>query len=301
MNPAIQMKMIMIELKPNIFYLKGQNNSRFPYCACLYLKGTRMRVLIDAGMGAANLAAARKMGIDLLILTHCHIDHRLTRRKIMDVPVWCHQKEAIFLNDREHFFTAMGLKRSGLELSDLFNFADGMFGIDTDHKLVDGERIDLGGITLETIHTPGHTPGHLAFFIPQAGVLFSGDVDLSPFGPFYGHDFADIDDFLASIEKLKQIDAAIAASGHSGPFNGNLRKRFNAYGEVIHSRDRLLLENLNRPKSVGDFKGRNLFYKSYPDYPELIQWFEMVHIEKHLARLAEMGRVRPENDRWIEC
>ena len=274
----------MIELKPNIFYIKGENNSRFPYCACLYLKGTRRRVLIDAGMGAVNLAAARTMGIDLLILTHCHIDHRLTRKEITEVPVWCHEKEAIFLNDREHFF----------------DVAVGMFGIEIDHKLVDGERIDLGGITLEAIHTPGHTPGHLSFFIPEHNLLFSGDVDLTPFGPFYGHDFADIGDFLASIEKLTQIDAAIVASGHSGPFSDNLRKRFKAYGEVIHSRDRLMLETLKRPQFFREFKGKNLFYKNYPDYPALIQWFEMVHIEKHLARLAELGKVRLEDDRWIK-
>lgn len=291
----------MIELARNIYYIRGENNSRFPYCACLYLKGRHRRVLIDAGMGVGNLAAARKTGIDLLILTHCHIDHRLTRNEIADVPVWCHESEAIFLNDRERFFRAMGLRRSGLEPAGLRDFTEGMFDVEIDHKLVDGERIELGGITIEAIHTPGHTPGHLAFFIPEANLLFSGDVNLSPLGPFYGHDFADIDDFLASIEKLKRMDAAIVASGHTGPFNGDLTEKFDKYAAVINSRDRLLLENLTRPKYIEDFKGGNLFYKSYPDYPELIQWFEMVHIEKHLTRLTGMGRVRRDEDGWVKC
>jgi glyoxylase-like metal-dependent hydrolase (beta-lactamase superfamily II) len=289
----------MIELKPNIYYLPGENNSRFPYCACLYLKGKDKRVLIDAGMGPKNMAPVKKLGIDLLILTHCHIDHRLTRTEILNVPVWCHEKEEIFFQDREHFFSAMGFKRSGLDLAGLFDFAHGMFGIEIEHGLVDGERIDLGGLTLETIHTPGHTPGHIAFFIPEHDLLFSGDIDLTPFGPFYGHDFADIDDFLSSIDKLKQVEAKMVVSGHAGPFNGNLTKKFNAYGEIIRSRDRLLLEKLSRPKSIEDFKGSNLFYKTYPDFPDLIRWFELVHIEKHLMRLKIMGKVRQENDRWI--
>ena len=55
----------MIELAPNIFYITGKNNSRFPYCACLYLRGKKLRVLIDAGMGTENLAPAKEMGIDL--------------------------------------------------------------------------------------------------------------------------------------------------------------------------------------------------------------------------------------------
>ena len=291
----------MIELAPNIFYITGKNNSRFPYCACLYLRGKKLRVLIDVGMGAENLAPVKEMGIDLLILTHCHIDHRLTRNEIFDIPVWCHESEANFLKDREYFYTSMGLKRNGLELSGLFDFAHGVFDTEIDHRLVDGERIELGGITLETIHTPGHTPGHIAFFNPEHDLLFSGDIDLTPFGPFYGHDFADISDFLASIEKLRQIEAKMVISGHAGPFNGNLPERFKEYGEVIHSRDRLLLEKLRQPKSIEDFKGSNLFYKAYPDFPDLIRWFELVHIEKHLMRLKTMGKVRQEDDKWIRA
>ena len=76
----------MVELTSNIFYLPGKNKSRFPYCACLYLKGEKVRVLIDAGMGGGNMAEVKDMGIDLLILTHSHIDHRLTRREIPHVP-----------------------------------------------------------------------------------------------------------------------------------------------------------------------------------------------------------------------
>jgi glyoxylase-like metal-dependent hydrolase (beta-lactamase superfamily II) len=199
----------MIELAPNIFYIPGENGSRFPYCACLYLKGRKRRVLIDAGMGTKNLAPVKEMGIDLLILTHCHIDHRLTRSGIGNIPVWCHERDAVYLKDSEYFFTAMGFKRSGLELPGRFDLPHGMFDIEIEHELVEGERVELGGITLETIHTPGHTPGHLSFVVPEYNLLFSGDIDLTPFGPFYGHDFAHIEDFLESIEKhLSRLSAS---------------------------------------------------------------------------------------------
>ncbi len=289
----------MKELVPNIFYIPGENKSRFPFCACLYLKGQNLRVLIDAGMGARNLAPIKDMGIDFLILTHCHIDHRLTRSEIPDVPVWCHSREADYLKDRNYFLESMGFKRSGLDLSGLFDFTTETFGIKIDHRLTDGERIDLGGISLETIHTPGHTPGHLAFFIPEHELIFLGDIDLTPFGPFYGHDFADINAFLASIEKLKRLRAKIAASGHAGPFNDGLNERFSAYARIIHDRDHRLLDKLNRPKSVEDFKGRHLFYNAYPDFPELIRWFELVHIEKHLTRLKDMAKVRQDGNLWV--
>jgi glyoxylase-like metal-dependent hydrolase (beta-lactamase superfamily II) len=292
---------MMIEIAPNIYYLPGENKSRFPYCACLYIKGRDRRVLIDAGMGPKNMAPVKKLGIDLLILTHCHIDHRLTRTEIPDVPVWCHDKEETYLQDKDQFFTAMGLKRSRLDLDKLFDFARGRFGVEIEQRLNDGDRIDLGGITLETIHAPGHTPGHIAFFIPEHELIFLGDIDLTTFGPFYGHDFADISDFLSSIQRLKQMEAKIAISGHAGPFDGNLPERFTEYGAVIHRRDRLLLEKLSLPRSIEEFKGRHLFYKSYPDFPDLIRWFELVHIEKHLMRLKSKGKVRQEADKWIKC
>jgi glyoxylase-like metal-dependent hydrolase (beta-lactamase superfamily II) len=257
-----------------------------------------MRVLIDVGMGASHLAPVKKWGIDILILTHCHIDHRLTRKEIPDVPVWCHEAEAPFLNDRNNFFNAIGLQRSGLDLAGRLDHTEGTFGIEISHHLLDAERLDLGGITLETIHTPGHTPGHLAFFIPEVDLLFTADVDLTSFGPFYGHDFADIGKFLQSIEKLRQLNARIVATGHAGPFNVQVIEKFNLYEEIVYRRDRLVLEQLTQPMAIGDFRGRNLIFRTYPDFPDLIQWFEIVHIEKHLERLKDMGKAQRVDDMW---
>ena len=289
----------MIELFPNIFYIPGKNNSRFPYCACLYLKGRNLRVLIDAGMGASHLAPVQKWGIDILILTHCHIDHRLTRKQIPDVPVWCHEADAPYLNDRNLFFDAIGLQRSGLNLAEHLDDTNGMFQIEIGHYLLDQERLDLGGISLETIHTPGHTPGHLAFYIPEADLLFAADVDLTSFGPFYGHDFADIGEFIQSIEKLRRLNARIVTTGHAGPFNGQVKEKFKAYENIVYHRDRLILEQLTQPKTLDDFRGRNLIFRSYPDYADLIRWFELVHIEKHLERLKAMGKVKCVQDMWM--
>ena len=100
---------------------------------------------------------------------------------------------------------------------------------------------------------------------------------------------------------MKQVCATRVVSGHAGPFNGNLAKRFDKYREVIFNRDRLLLNKLDSPNSIGDFKGTNLFYKAYPDFPDLIRWFELVHIEKHLVRLEAMGKVRQEGSKWVRA
>ena len=42
-------------------------------------------------------------------------------------------------------------------------------------SLADGQRLDLAGVSLDVLHTPGHTPGHCCFYVADEGVLFSGD------------------------------------------------------------------------------------------------------------------------------
>jgi hydroxyacylglutathione hydrolase len=43
------------------------------------------------------------------------------------------------------------------------------------HSLHDGDRLDVAGLSIDVLHTPGHTPGHCCFLLSGEGVLFSGD------------------------------------------------------------------------------------------------------------------------------
>ena len=160
----------MIELQRHVFLVPGKNRARFPYCNGLYLRGKKLRVLIDAGMGKSAVQACRREGLDLLILSHCHIDHRLTAAVIPEVPVWAHEREAPYLADHHLFIKSVGFERAGFDLEKIFSGLR-VPVLRVQKNIGDGERLDLGGLTLEVLHTPGHTPGHLAFFIPEAGFL----------------------------------------------------------------------------------------------------------------------------------
>ncbi len=288
----------MTELFPGVFYVPGKNASRFPYCACLYLQGRERRVLIDAGMGGNRLAPVKKMGIDLLILSHSHIDHHLTKRDLAGVPIWCHEAEAPYTGDKDIYLEATGIGRSGVDISFLLDTAPTVFDYEIQRTLVEGEVIDLGGLSLEVLHTPGHTPGHVSFYLKEHDFLFLGDVDLTPFGPYYGHDFADLGDFIASIRRLKELGAAAAASGHAGPFSGDLAERFDAYLDVIAQRDARVLAHLQKPRRLDEFRRSGVIYNKYFEDFGLQDFFELVHVEKHLELLAKKSRVRQEDGRW---
>lgn len=85
-----------------------------------------------------------------------------------------------------------------------------------DGPLIDGQRIPVGGVTLEVIHTPGHSPGAVCFRVPELGVVFTGDT-LFHGGPgATGRSFSDSDLILRSIrERLLTLpDDTVVKTGH---------------------------------------------------------------------------------------
>jgi len=66
--------------------------------------------------------------------------------------------------------------------------------------LLDGDRFEVGDVTLEVVHTPGHSPGSCCFYAERLGVVFTGDT-LFRGGPgATGRSFSDHDTIVASIK-----------------------------------------------------------------------------------------------------
>jgi glyoxylase-like metal-dependent hydrolase (beta-lactamase superfamily II) len=85
-----------------------------------------------------------------------------------------------------------------------------------DALLVDGERLIAGGVELEVLHTPGHSPGGCCLYDARDGVLFSGDT-LFRGGPgATGRSYSDRDTIMASIRGrlLSLPDDTVVHTGH---------------------------------------------------------------------------------------
>ena len=118
----------------------------------LYLvEGANKAVLIDAGTKIADLdkivASITKKPV-MLVATHAHPDH--TGAAINYFP-------ELYLNPGDAGSQSVAHYTGKIK------------------ELKDGERIDLGGRTLQVVFTPGHTPGSTTFLDPGAGYGFSGD------------------------------------------------------------------------------------------------------------------------------
>lgn len=154
-------------------------------------------------------------------------------------------------------------------------------------------EFDFGETVLQVIPSPGHTPGHSCFYEPKNKLLFSTDIDLTPFGPWYGNAASDLDDFISSIESLHKLRPRLVVTSHSGPFEGKdkIDLMFEKYIDIIYQREERILDLLKAEKSIAELVGKGVIYKKFNEPVNMYRFFETLMLEKHLDRLVEMGDV----------
>lgn len=138
-------------------------------CTLLWCEKTRRGAVVDPGGDVPKiLAAITDEGVTVvkLLLTHGHIDHAgaaAELAEILNVPIEGPHAEDAFLLDE----LPRQSQRYGFPLAASFI---------PSRWLKDGDSVQVGEEALAVLHTPGHTPGHLAFFHPAANLALVGDV-----------------------------------------------------------------------------------------------------------------------------
>jgi hydroxyacylglutathione hydrolase len=131
--------------------------------------GADTAVLVDPGDEPERIQAALDdLGVttvEAILLTHCHFDHVgavAPMAKATGAPVYCPKLEVPVLADIMAWVPWPGI---------------GPFeSYDADETLEGGERLQLAGLDIDVLFTPGHSPGHLTYSIPAEGAILSGDV-----------------------------------------------------------------------------------------------------------------------------
>jgi hydroxyacylglutathione hydrolase len=130
--------------------------------------GSNRALIVDPGDEPDKLLGAiDALGVTLeaILLTHTHFDHVgavAPVAKATGAEAWVPQKEAFVLADINSFVSWPGF---------------GPFeSYDAEHTLEGGERLELAGFEIDVLFTPGHSPGHVTFSIPDEQAVFSGDV-----------------------------------------------------------------------------------------------------------------------------
>jgi glyoxylase-like metal-dependent hydrolase (beta-lactamase superfamily II) len=195
---------------------------------CFLVTGTERAVLVDTGLGIADITPAAGALTDLPVLvvnTHSHSDHRGGNWRFTDVAA--HPLAAGPLTrpvDGDYLAGYLEVARAQLSAYERAREADDRFfhlftaatrprplpegaarwavpAGPEPRPLADGERIGLGGRDLTVLYTPGHSPDSICLLDERAGLLFAGDTLIT--GDFWAHTpDAEIEVFAATLRKL---------------------------------------------------------------------------------------------------
>jgi glyoxylase-like metal-dependent hydrolase (beta-lactamase superfamily II) len=233
--------MKVIKLLPQLYMLN------FPVGHAYLWKGPSDLTLIDTSVpGSAPLIAEAiddlgyaRSDVRRLLLTHSHEDHAGSAAEIAawgDVVVYAHRADAPVIRGET---AGLPPKLAAWEqlLYDQVQTqlpAGPPEPVRVDHELDDGDTIDLGGgMDAVAIAVPGHTPGSVAFHLPQPRVLFTGDtVARTPDGQLILGVF-NVDPAQAAISFQRQadLDVEVACFGHGEPVTKNAAVELKAAAE----------------------------------------------------------------------
>ena len=130
--------------------------------------GSDRAVIFDPGDEPHRImGAVRELGVtvEAVLLTHTHFDHVGAVAPVAretGAPVYVPEIERFVLADIMRFvpFAGIGPYES----------------YEAEHTLRGGEKLEIAGLEIDVLFTPGHSPGHLTFSIPAEHAVFSGDV-----------------------------------------------------------------------------------------------------------------------------
>jgi glyoxylase-like metal-dependent hydrolase (beta-lactamase superfamily II) len=172
--------------------------------------GADSAVIFDPGDEAERLLAGiEQLGVrlDAILLTHTHFDHVgavAPLARATGAPVWCPTLERDVMLDIMRYVPWPGF---------------GPFeNHEPEHLVSGGEQISLAGLDFDVIFTPGHSPGHVTWSLPDAQALFSGDVLFQGSIGRTDLPFGDHQTLLRSIAGLLEAfpDETVVHPGHMG-------------------------------------------------------------------------------------
>ena len=217
------------------------------YVNAFLIAGDDGLTLVDSGMprrkdrilGAIAAVGRRPADLMHILITHHHIDHIGSLGDLMEATgaeSYAHPLDSpIVRGDRPqpgpNPASLLGKFAGPL----LARFGPAPMTAPVDVEVADGEELAIAG-GIRALHTPGHTPGHLAFLLARdGGLLFAGDAAANvirlglPIGMFT----ADRQQAKESIRKLAALEFEVACFGHGRVLKGEANLRFRSLAEKL--------------------------------------------------------------------
>jgi len=279
-------------------------------------------LLIDTGQNREEckremLTSLKKLEVDLahtdFFITHLHVDHLglVADLKSETSSVYFNQKEAHIVNadkyegekrwqDRNAFYIANGFPKAELEEA-IKNHPFHLYGLKQRVAFVvlrEGDVLEIGDYSFRCLETPGHSPGHMCLYEPNHKVLVSGDhilFDITPNITYWPEMENSLNEYLASLDKVSNLEADIVLPGHRKAGN-SLRKRIIELQAHHQARLNEVLSALEKERKtafqIAPYVTWNLNCPSWADFPAAQKWFAVGETIAHLEYLEKKGAVK---------
>jgi ribonuclease/clavin/mitogillin len=298
---------MLIRITPQIILVRPEGKTLYPYSNSLYINDN-IKTIIDAGAGGNAYQEIAPDHIELLLLSHYHFDHINGWPFFPRASVYTGKEEALVYSSPEEYFTHTGRfrwrelmgqdktekLRSPQDFPDDVPVRPGFQNIKLEGCFSDKQQFNLGQNSIQALRLPGHTKGHYGFYIEEEGLLFSGDLDLAPQGPWYGGESSDVGDLLESIARIIAINPRILVTSHRRVFKkpeDNIIKAVLEYRDIVLEREDRILKVLKHPatldgivSAIGDFPG--LGRSQYATF------YAKMMTHKHLEHMIKTGQVK---------
>lgn len=279
-------------LSDAVTVLVGENNGKYPSGNSLLVQGSAETVVIDPSVSVVAQGGVN-VRVDAVLNSHGHEDHVAGNKMFPQASVHVHHQDLLAVQSLEGLLEVQGpLASERAELAQLFTEQFFFSACPDARGFSDGAVFDLGGVTVEAVHLPGHTRGHSGFRI-SGGIFFLSDIDLSGFGPYYGDAWSDLDQFEASLDQVRHEEADYYVTfHHKGVIEGreNFLKLLDAFAAVIPKRHQAMLDFLVEPRTLQDMVGHRFIYRPHVS-SVFVDRVEYRSAELHLARMRDRGEI----------
>lgn len=316
-----------MRITDNVYFYKGRKEEKIirgaGSCNVIVLKTDR-QVMVDSGLIAGGsfrdlLKATRADGLDLsrtsaVLHTHSHWDHVLGDRIVQGkygARVYAHLWSRKYIESQEEAFKSFVMDSGDFYpevigsppfvIKMLLWYIGGSYGrILVDEMLEGVEELDFG-LKVLACHTPGHTPGHIGYYIPEEKVFAGGDlIDLETGkGADLNNPHSNYADGLASLENVRKLDIEYFLPSHGESVSGkeNVQKLL----------DRMIENTRNYVVDVTSILSRregtlteifNLLMPNTPFTLKAMKIMQVLTVLKHLQAKGEVD-LRKKDDKLI--